>query len=196
MSNLVGAELVDGLRRGDNRAYEAAIREFGGRLLRTATRLLGNPDEALDCVQETFLQVHRKIDTFQERAQLGTWLHRICVNACLMKLRKRARNNEAAIDALMPEFDANDCRIEPAWHIPSLEELLDQSETKTLVHQSIAALPDDYRIIIMLRDIEGYSTAETAKMLEISDGAVKTKLHRARSALKKQLEPLFGRDDG
>ena len=193
-ADLVGDDLVDALRRGENRAYEAAIRQYGGRLLGTATRLLGSPDEARDCVQETFLQVHRKIDTFEARAQLGTWLHRICVNACLMKLRKRARHNETTIDELLPEFDANDCRIEPAWHIAPIEDLLEQAETRQLVHDSIAELPEDYRIALMLRDIEGYSTAETAKTLDITEGAVKTRLHRARAALKKQLEPLFDGD--
>lgn len=192
---LTGDQLVDALRRGDNEAYGTAIRAYGGKLLRTATRLLGMEEEARDCVQETFLQAFRKIDTFEERSELGTWLHRICINACLMKLRKRARRNEALIDELMPEFDRNDCRIEPAWHIPSTHELLEQAETGRLVQASIAGLPDDYRIVLMLRDIEEYSTAEVAEMLEITDGAVKTRLHRARSALKKRLEPLF-RGDG
>ena len=122
----------------------------------------------------------------------GTWLHRIVVNSALMKLRTQRRLNEGSIDELMPAFDGNGCRIEAPWQeIETPERILERAQSSDMVLRAIERLPDDYRIVLMLRDIEELSTRETAELLDCSENAVKVRLHRARAALKGLLEPLL-----
>ncbi len=186
------AEILASLRRGEQAGFEALVRRYGGRLLATARRLLQNEEDARDCLQDALLNVFKRIDQFEGRSSLATWLHRIVVNRALMKLRERARKGEESIDPLLPEFDARGCRIEPDWHFrESVEEMLARQQTREAVRDKIAALPENYRIVLMLRDIEELSTAEAAELLGVSEGTVKVRLHRARAALKKLLEPLW-----
>jgi RNA polymerase sigma-70 factor (ECF subfamily) len=191
-----GEDLIEELRAGDACAFEALVRNYGGRLLAVARRLLQHEDDARDCVQESFLQAFRHIGQFQGEAAIGTWLHRIAVNQALMKLRLRARQREEPIDDLSPQFDDNGIRVEPMWaYRESVDDMLARQETRETVRAKISALPDNYRIVLMLRDIEEMSTREVAELLQLSEGAVKIRLHRARGALKKLLEPLWKGND-
>ncbi len=186
------ADLLAGVRAGDERACARFVRRYGGRMLATATRLLGDPALAEDCVQEAFLSAFRAIDRFEGRADVATWLHRITVNAGLMKLCGRARASEQPIDDLLPAFDDNGCRVEPAWHTPkSADDLVAEKEIRDLVLAKIHELPENYRIVLLLRDIEDLSTQEAATLLELTENTVKVRLHRARAALKKLLEPVW-----
>ncbi len=190
--NLDEKEIVEALKVGDEGAFRHLIANYSARLMRKAEQMLGCREDAHECVQECFLQVYRKISDFRGEAGLYTWMHRILVNNCLMKIRKRKRQNMVSIDTLMPEFDENNCRIEPLWQeLLSAEELLSRRETRSAVQSGISSLPDDYRLILILRDIEGYTTAEAAQVLSISESAAKVRLHRSRSALKKILEPML-----
>jgi RNA polymerase sigma-70 factor (ECF subfamily) len=151
-----------------------------------------NDEDARDCLQDALLSAFRSIDGFEGEAQLGTWLHRILVNACLMRLRARKRKPEELADPQEPEFDRYGFRVGPTEMAPtSAEELLEREEVRGQVRKAIDDLPESYRILLVLRDIEELSTAETAEMLEMTPGAVKVRLHRARLALKKQLGSLF-----
>lgn len=189
------AELVERLKSGDQRAYEIAVRRHGGAMLGSARRIVNDNAAAEDCVQEAFLNAFRGIGGFEGRSSLATWLTRITINAALMRLRKQRRAPEQAIDPLMPEFDGNGCRIEPTWRFPeTVEETMRRKEVRTRVIEAVQSLPDSYRTVIMLRDIEELSTAEVAAMLKTTEGAVKTKLHRARAALKRLLEPMWAED--
>ena len=184
--------LLAAVRGKDERACAQFVRRYGGRMLATATRLLNDSALAEDCVQESFLIAFRSLDRFEGRSGVGTWLHRITVNACLMKLRARKRKAEEPIDDLLPVFDDNGCRIEPAWtSMRSADDLIADQQVRAIVIDKIGALPDTYRIVLMLRDIEELDTREVAEVLEISEGAVKVRLHRARAALKKLLEPVL-----
>ena len=186
------AALVDGVKRGDERACAQLVRQYAPRMLAAARRLLGDETAAEDCIQEAFISAFRGIDKFEARANIGTWLHRIAVNAALMKLRSSKRRREQAIDDLLPEFDAHDCRIEPSWNIPdSAEDLVERKEIRELVLSKVRELPENYRTVFMLRDIEDMDTKDVAELLGISEGAVKVRLHRARAALKKLLEPVW-----
>ena len=151
-----------------------------------------NEEDACDCLQEAFLQAFRAMDRFEGRAALSSWLHRIAVNAALMRLRSRKRKAEASIDDLLPQFDGTDKRIDPVWQpqttpAPDLE----ADERKACIHEAIAQLPENYRNVILLRDIQELSTDEAAEALGVSPGAVKVRLHRARAALKTLLEPYL-----
>ncbi|MFQ5937647.1 MAG: RNA polymerase sigma factor [Acidiferrobacterales bacterium] len=183
------AHLIAGLRDGDEACYERLVTTYAGRILAVARRIVRNEEDARDCVQDAFLQTFRNIEKFEERSSLGSWLHRIVVNAALMKIRARERRPEESIDDLLPQFDADGSRIEPEAQLAvSLEPLLERAETREFVRRSIDRLPEGYRNVLLIRDIEGYDTEEAAALLGLSPGAVKTRLHRARAALKTLLE--------
>ena len=185
-------DLLAAVRAKDERACGQFVRRYGGRMLATATRLLGDTALAEDCVQEAFLSAFNNLDRFEGRSGVGTWLHRITVNACLMKLRSRRRKAEEPIDDLLPTFDENGCRIEPAWKSTrSVDDLVAEQQVRELVIKKIGELPDSYRIVLVLRDIEELDTREVAEILDTTEGAVKVRLHRARTALKKLLEPIL-----
>ena len=184
-------EMLDGLRAGDPRSYERLVRAHGGRALAVARRILGNEDDARECIQEAFLQVFKSIDRFEARASLGSWLHRIVVNAALMKLRSRASRPETLVDDLTPEFDETGSRVEERAHLLPAETILARRETREYVRGAIARLPDRYRAVLVLRDIEGYDTDESGRLLGMTPTAVRTSLHRARAALKRILEPTM-----
>ena len=184
--------LVEGLRQGSDRHAEYLVRTHIGAMRAVARRILGGDAHADDCVQEAFLKVFRKIDGFEGRSSLKTWLHRITVNEALMKLRKLRRLDERPMDDLMPEYDSSSCRVEMPWsQMATPEDILQREGTRAIVTSKIHELPDAYRIVLLLRDIEELDTAEVAEMLEISPGNVKVRLHRARSALKTLLEPAL-----
>ena len=109
-----------------------------------------------------------------------------------MKLRSIKGKKENSIDSFMPEFDENICRIEAPWRVPATpSQIMDREETRRLVHKKVNELPDSYRIVLILRDIEEMDTKSVADVLGMSEGAVKVRLHRARAALKKLLEPIL-----
>jgi RNA polymerase sigma-70 factor (ECF subfamily) len=183
------ALLVQRLRSGDPRAFETLVREQGGRMLATARRFVGSEDEARDVVQEAFIAAFRAIDGFAGTALLSTWLHRIVVNAALMKLRSRRRRREEPIDALLPRFDEEGYWAEGAAPVEtSTDALVEGNETRALVRKAIDRLPANYRSVLLLRDIEELDTDEAASLLGVTPNTVKTRLHRARQALRTLLE--------
>jgi RNA polymerase sigma-70 factor (ECF subfamily) len=182
-------DLLSGLRAGSDTSYEEIVRRYGGRMLGVAIRILRDPEDARDCVQEAFLQAFKSIERFEGRSSVGTWLHRIAVNSALLKLRSRGRRNEGSLDELMPEFDEYECRIQRGGEGgESAETLASRKEIRAAVREAIDKLPEDYRTVLLLRDIEELDTRETAEALRIGPGAVKTRLHRARAALRKVLQ--------
>jgi RNA polymerase sigma-70 factor (ECF subfamily) len=181
--------LVVRLRAGDPRAFETLVREHGGRMLAAARRVVSVEDDARDVVQEALLSAFRSIRSFEGTARLSTWLHRIVINAGLMKLRSRRRRREDPIDDLLPRFVEEGHFAEPVaqWE-GEAETLLEHHETRTMVRRAIDRLPENYRSVLILRDIEELDTDETAAALGIMPNAVKTRLHRARQALRTLLE--------
>jgi len=176
------------LRAGDDAAYEKLVREHSGRMLAVARRFLPGEDDAADAVQEAFVSAFRAIGNFEGGARISTWLHRIVVNAALMKLRSRRRKPEDSIEELLPLYRDDGHAAHPAasW---SAEKLVQRDQLRALVQEGIARLPETYREVLLLRDIEELDTQETARMLGISSNAVKTRLHRARQALREVLDP-------
>lgn len=180
----------------DTAELERAVRDHGGAMLAVARRLLGNDDDARECVQDAYLSAFSNADSFEGRSAYRTWLHRIVVNTALGNLRKRKRGDAPSIDGLLPEFDANGCRIEPMWQFEEpVERSLERGQSRQAVRDAIDALPDIYRAVLVLRDIEEFSAAEVAELLETNVPVVKTRLHRARAALKKLLEGQWTRGE-
>ncbi|MBX9789203.1 MAG: sigma-70 family RNA polymerase sigma factor [Pirellulales bacterium] len=186
------ADLLVGLRAGDEAAFAELVRQHTPRLLAVARRLLNQEQDAQDAVQDAFLSAFRGLASFDANSRLATWLHRITVNAALMKLRSKRRQPEQPIDPLLPTYLADGHRHHPgpAWRALPTEALV-QAETRELVRRCIAQLPDSYRVVLVLRDIEALDTQTVADHLGIEAGAVKTRLHRARQALRTLLDPHF-----
>jgi RNA polymerase sigma-70 factor (ECF subfamily) len=188
------AELLERLRAGEDAAFEELVRANAGRLLAVARRYMKSEEDAQDVVQEAFLSAFRSLDRFEGGSRLSTWLHRIAVNAALMKLRTRRRKPEEPIEDLLPRFREDGRPLRPAipWR-PLPDDLLGQKELRDLVQACVDSLPESYRHVLLLRDIEEFDTEETAEILGISPNAVKTRLHRARQALRGLLNPHFRR---
>ncbi|HKA16033.1 MAG TPA: sigma-70 family RNA polymerase sigma factor [Myxococcota bacterium] len=183
-------KLLERLLAGEEQAYEELVRSYGGRMLAVARRFLPVEEDARDAVQDAFLSAFRSIHRFEGNARLSTWLHRIVVNAALMKLRTRRRHPEQSIDDLLPGYleDGHFERPASPWRTDGLDPA-EEHELRELVLRSIHSLPEGHRNVLLLRDIEGLDTEEAADLLQISPGAVKTRLHRARQALRELLEP-------
>jgi RNA polymerase sigma-70 factor, ECF subfamily len=182
--------LIDGLRNGDEQAFETLVRKFGPRLLATARRYLRSEDDARDVLQDTFLCAFKSIDTFKGDSHLSTWLHRILLNSALMHLRAKRRCGEVdqgEIDELLPRFDTAGNWIDEPSHSPT-HLLVEASETRAMVRRCIDLLPVNYRVVLILRDIKELDTEEVASLLDVTTSNVKVRLHRARQALKALLE--------
>jgi len=184
--------LIAGLQAHDSGAFETLLRVHGPRLLRLGRRFLQSEEDARDALQDAMVAVHRSIGAFQSSAALSTWLHRIMVNASLMRLRARRRHPEEDLEELLPRFKADGHQLEPSvpWS-ESADAVLEREELRAAVRAAIEKLPDAFRIVLVLRDIEEMSTAETAEILGTTKNVVKIRLHRARQALRTLLDPAM-----
>lgn len=189
------AVLVERVRRGDQAACEQLVRQAGGAMLAVARRLLRNEEDARDAVQEAFIQAFRSIHLFRADARLSTWLHRIAMNAALMRLRSASRRDETSIDELLPSFDPDGRHASAVRSLPpGAEAALERAEVQARVRACIDRLPDANRAVIVLRDFEDLSTSEAAATLGVTETAVKVRLHRARQALRTLLVADLGED--
>lgn len=195
MDNDQEQEWLTGLRSNDAETYRRVVNSLIGPLLRTARRYLPEQD-ACDAVQEAFIKMNLSINTFRGASSLHTWVQRILINICLSQLRKKPEKSEISIDEFLPDY-LDDGHVENP-SAPWSEHAVDSFKTADnrekicgLVDEYLQKLPVIYRTVIMLRDIEGLSGQETADQLDISLSAMKVRLHRARQALKKQLDPVM-----
>ncbi len=182
--------LLPRLKQGDPGAFEELVRRYMGRLLRVARRFLRSEEDARDAVQDAFIAAFKAIRSFEANAMLSTWLHRIVVNSSLMKLRSQRRRPEEDIEDYLPKFleDGHQVVSSAPW-AESAETMLQREELRDMVRAAIERLPETYRVVLLMRDIEELSTEETAEMLGITPNAVKIRLHRARQALRAILDP-------
>jgi len=185
-------EILARFRAGDEGAFESIVRLHGGRMLSVARRYLRREEDARDAVQEAFVSAYRSLGRFQGGSALSTWLHRITVNAALMRIRSGSRRPETSIEDLLPLFDADGHHALPVEAWPeSAEETVSRNETCASVRAAIDRLPESYRTVLLLRDIEELDTDEAARTLSITPNAVKIRLHRARLALRTLLCPVM-----
>jgi RNA polymerase sigma-70 factor (ECF subfamily) len=183
------AGMLPSLRAGDQNAYNLLVHANTGRMLAAARRLLLSEEDARDAVQEAFLLAFRALPQFAGKCCLSTWLYRIVVNAALMKLRSRRRHPEEWIEEILPEFNGEGLGAATHGSVEEPEDAkLERTELQQLVHRCIRCLPERFRTVLVLRDIEELSTEEACRALRLSPAAIKTRLHRARQALQKLLE--------
>ncbi len=185
-------ELIAQMRSGEQKAFDAVVQLHGPKMLSIAARYFHSEPDRDDAVQDAFISAFRAIGSFDGNSKLSTWLHRITVNSCLMKLRSRSRKPETQIDDLLPQFDETGHRVhnDRAWDDDGYTRL-ETKDTRQRVRECIDQLPEAYREVLLLRDIEGFDTMETARQLNCSEANVKTRLHRARQALRTLLVPFF-----
>jgi RNA polymerase sigma-70 factor (ECF subfamily) len=183
---------LEALLAGDAQAFERLVQQETPRLYRVILRIVHDEDEARSVLQETFLQAYKRLHTFRRESKLTTWLYAIGINQARSAQRKARRLQsltEQDLDRMQPNFaDGMHAEQYGAWNPQKLAE---QAERKRIVHEAIQQLPPDYRTVVMLRDIEELSTEEVAQMLDISNGAVRVRLHRARHALRRLLDRHF-----
>ena len=184
--------LLTALRAGHEWAFETMVRLYGGRLLAVARRFTWNDEDAQDVLQSAYLSAFRALNDFEGACQLSTWMHRIVVNTALMKLRSRRRKPEASIEDLLPSFQEDGHHVEQfsEWSAPA-DQLMERKETRATVRACIDQLPENYRVVLKLRDIEELSTQDVARMLAMTPTAVKVRLHRARQALSTLLRKEY-----
>lgn len=184
MDQFDDAQLLKELRAGDEAAYEVMVRTYGGRMLAVARGLLRHEEDARDCVQSAYVSAFTGLKSFQGGCQLSTWLHRIVVNAALMKLRTRRRKPEESIEPMLPAYldDGHHTEQFSDWAAQA-DRILEQKQLREAVRAGIEMLPESYRTVLMLRDVEEMSTEEVARYIGTSANAVKIRLHRARQAL-------------
>jgi RNA polymerase sigma-70 factor, ECF subfamily len=186
-------ELVLLAGRGNTAAFRELVERHQDKIYALALHLLRDPADAEEVVQETFLAALEKLASFRGDAAFSTWLHRVAANAALMRLRRRRRSPEGPaelpIEEMLPHFDETG-RIDATpyhdWSKRADEQLSDR-EIRRAVEEAVQNLPEDYRIVFLLRDVEGFSSEEMAELLGISVAAAKSRLHRARLVLRESL---------
>lgn len=190
------SELLEDLRAGREAAYHELVRRHGGRLLAVARRILRSEDEAFDALQDALFQAFRNLDGFAAQSRLSTWLHRITVNAALMRIRRRRSRPEEPIESLLPSFlEDGHAAVEFRDWGETPDALLAREEVCSTVRTAIGRLPESYRTVLVLRDIEELDTAEVAARLGVTPNAVKIRLHRARQALRTLLDQSLHRGE-
>ncbi len=191
---LQGAEsaLIAEAKAGSNSAFEDLVNRYEKKIYRLGLNITGNPEDAEEVLQETFLKAFAHLSNFREDSRFYTWIVRIAVNEGLMKLRKRRTDRSVPIQDTVDEDGDIVPREFTDWK-PNPEQLLAQSELQEILTNAARSLPSTFRTVFLLRDVEGLSTEETAEVLNLSVSAVKARLFRARLHLRENLSRIFKR---
>jgi RNA polymerase sigma-70 factor, ECF subfamily len=180
--------LIERAQAGDSRAFSALVKRYEQTVYGFSFKVCRNKEKAEETLQDTFINVYRKLNQFNNQSKFSTWLYSIVTNNCLMKHRKRKMDEEMVyLDEPPRENDESHDRLTiPSWDATPAEELM-KSELRSRLDEAIQKLPLDYRIVFALRDMENKTAEETAKILKLSVPAVKSRLRRARVFLREQL---------
>ena len=181
-------ELLAGLRAGSPSAVDELLRLYQGKIFNLAMSILKNESDAEEAAQDVFMTVIRKADTFQGNSAFYSWIYRICVNTCLMRLRGKRRNETVSIEEFMPVFTDEGMHASPMddWSKEVERDALNE-ELGQMIRKFTEELSEKYRVVFVLSDVEGLSNEETAKILGLTVPAIKSRLHRARLYLREQL---------
>ena len=188
------AELVEALRRDDPDAAEQLVDRFGDRVYRLAMRITGLKEDAEEAAQDALWTAARKIHTFKGESAFGSWLYRIAANAAYQKLRsRRSKAKEISLEDVLPAVDDDGRHFEPMadWSSRVDEQAL-TGELREVLQRAIDELPPDYRTALVMHDVEGLSNPDIAETLGISLPAVKSRVHRSRLFVRKQLAEYMG----
>ena len=185
-------KLVQALQRGEPGAVEALLDRYGGWIYRVARLLLNDPRDVEEVTQDVLLAVVRKAQTFKGEAAFSSWLYRIAVNAAYQRLRAKRARPEVSLEPFLRVFDDEGRYIEPVvdWS-GKLNDPAVAEETRAAIERSLSRLPEEYRVVIQLHDVEELPNEEVAATLGLTVAAVKSRVHRARLFLRQELAHLF-----
>lgn len=184
-------ELIQSARAGENRAQTQLVKMYSGRIYNLGLRMLRSREDAEDLLQETFITAFRKLDTFKEKSSFYTWIYRIAVNIALGKLREQSKM-KIAYSIQEPDFENLHGMAISDWPV-YIETKLSDKEFRIALEATLDDLPEKYRTVFVLRDLEGHTTEETSKMLALTESNVKVRLMRARLFLRDRLNAYFKR---
>ncbi|MBL0375186.1 RNA polymerase sigma factor [Rhizobium sp. KVB221] len=195
-SDLSETELVDLARQGDETAIRAIVQRYNRRLFRLARSVVRNDGEAEDIVQAAYVRAFTSMDTFRQEAQFSTWLTRIAMNEALGRLRRRRKTTALEeIDMQAASGGGHVLHFPSSLAGPNPESELSRTQARHLLEMAVDELPDGFRMVFVMRDVEGMSAQEVASQLDIKVETVKTRLHRARklmrASIERQLEGAF-----
>jgi RNA polymerase sigma-70 factor (ECF subfamily) len=175
--------LLERAKAGDVAAFEELIGAYQKKVFNLALRIIGNYDDASDLAQEAFVRIFKAISAFKEQSSFSTWVYRITTNVCLDEIRRRKNKKVVSIDEDI-HVDDGEMKRQIVSSDPGPDEAAERSEVRRIVNDAINRLPEDQRVVITLRDLQGMSYEEIAKILDLPGGTVKSRINRARLALK------------
>jgi RNA polymerase sigma-70 factor, ECF subfamily len=185
-------ELVKAIQAGRNELFTELVQRYERPLYHFGLKMCAEPRDAEDVVQETFLNAFKYLKDFRYETKFKNWLYRIATSNCIKKRRrsKFAPERELSLEEFLPQDEAAVDRQVPAWATLPLDQLLNEELGRTL-KQAIVEVPEKYRMVLVLRDIEGFSTEESAQILNLTPANIKVRLHRARLFLREKLKTYF-----
>jgi RNA polymerase sigma-70 factor (ECF subfamily) len=188
-------DLIQAINSGQAEKFHDLVKRYEQKLYNFSLRMCRNPSDAEDMIQDTFLNVFKYLKNFRYETKFKNWLYKVAASTCIKKRRKSkfAPDKELSLDEFLPSDEAEKPDTVPEWAMLPLDKLLND-ELARVINKTILALPKKYRVVIILRDIEGFSTAETAQILNLSPANVKVRLHRARLYLRDKLKGYFEND--
>ncbi|NTV91513.1 MAG: sigma-70 family RNA polymerase sigma factor [Clostridiales bacterium] len=179
--------LIDRSKAGDIEAFEQLVEKYQKKVFNIALRTIDNYADASDMAQEVFIRVYRAIGSFKEQSSFSTWLYKITTNVCLDELRKRKNKRAVSLDEEI-RFEDGEAKRQYESSDPRPEDTAEKNELKRIVKEAIGKLSEEHRMAIVLRDLQGFSYEEMAVMLNLPEGTVKSRINRARQALKNILQ--------
>jgi RNA polymerase sigma-70 factor (ECF subfamily) len=183
-------ELVRLIKKGSEEAFDTIVRKYETKVFNLAMSLTRHREDAEEVLQDVFVTLYKKVGSFQGKSAFSSWLYRITVNAAFMRIRKNRQEKSTPVDNITSAME-----LESSEHdkplFPSSESITLNEELKATLHGAIARLPDEYRNVFILRDVDGLTNRETGKILKLSTPAVKSRLHRARGMLRKKLTRYY-----
>ena len=194
MAEQTEKDLIEQALNQSPEAWKTLLALYGGKVYAIALRFMANEKEAEDATQEIWLLISQKLANFRGESKLGTWIYRVAANKCLERLRVRKKERTESIEALLPQFQ------EDGHYVKEFEDWSERPAVKTESHllkeeleKMIRTLPEEYREVLVLRDMEGLSGEEVSSFLGLNEATMKTRLHRARMAMREKLEKKFGK---
>jgi RNA polymerase sigma-70 factor (ECF subfamily) len=191
MEKLTDSELVEIAKAGSQAAFEMLIGRYAQKAYGLCFRLTRNKDDAEEALQDTFVNVYTKLRNFEGKSAFASWLFRVTANTTLMKLRKRKQHARTALVSDLSEYEQE--KVQEARHNPLYEpdNASDHAHLSRALKEAIDKLPEEFRAVFMLRDVDGMSTKAVGKILNLSQPAVKSRLHRSRMMLRRKLAAFY-----
>ena len=188
-------DLIQAINAGQVDRFHELVKRYEQKLYNFSLRMCGDHSDAQDMVQDTFINVFKYLKDFRYETKFKNWLYKVAASTCIKIKRKSkfAPERELSLDEFLPGDNADVVEKVPEWALMPLDKLLNE-ELAVVIQKGILSIPKKYRMVIVLRDIEGFSTSETAQILNLSPANVKVRLHRARLYLREKLKGYFANE--